>query len=389
MRIPSTTAALAAAAFTALVSAANAQQWTEDFDTYPSGTAIDPDGQASAGNGWESWSSGLASSIVVDNAPAPPAFTLPHLLSNNPGADTVNNYGGGFATSGVWEFDAMVYNRGNFQGQAFWIMLNTYTFGGPYNWSIQVFFDGTLNQVDCDCAGQNDPSGPQELVREAWVPIHAEIDLDDDTVDLFYDGRSLTGGQGYVWTHGIFGTSSGVLEVQALNLFPDVAGNPATTEMYYDRMRLAPANETLGVNDSACLPVPNSTGLTATIDLQGSGAAGADVTAQCSGGPPHEFGYFITGPNSGLYIVPPGSMGVVCIDGPQYRYNSAQRLHLFQFDASGISQTVAVGGACVLETNGAFPGVPPLMTGETRAFQAWYRDGASSNFSQSKRIAFD
>ncbi|MCP3916826.1 MAG: hypothetical protein GY711_14830 [bacterium] len=359
--------------------------WSESFDDYDDGAVVDPVGQASIGNSWEAYEFALGSSTVSDAQ----ALSVPHSLSNNPDADTVANWGFETATSGRWNFSGHVYHPSAFTGRAYWIMLNTYDFGGPYAWSVQTFFDGDMNLADCDCSNMNDPSGPQVLVRDAWTPIQAAIDLDNDTVDVFYNGSSLTGGQGYSWTQGVFGGSSGVLDIQALELYPDVPGSPNTTESYYDDLVLAPETGELGSDDSQCTVLPNSTGLPSVSVLTGTGVAGDDITAVVSQGPPGGFGYYVSGPNPGLYIVPPGSNGIICIGGPQSRYNSASLGQVFQFDAGGVSHPVIDGGAgdVILTTDGSQQ-VPVVNPGDSRAFQAWYRDGAASNFSNSRIVQF-
>lgn len=145
----------------------------------------------------------------------------------------------------------------------------------------------------------------------------------------------------------------------------------------------------LGVVDAACIVLPNSTGASASISLFGSGNAGDVVEGTARQGPPGEFGYFISGPNPGLYIVPPGSTGIICIGNPQFRYNSASLGQVFQFDGAGISSAVVGGGPSLLPTDGSYAPVPAVAAGESRAFQAWFRDGATSNFSESKIHTFN
>ena len=87
--------------------------------------------------------------------------------------------------------------------------------------------------------------------------------------------------------------------------------------------------------------------------------------------------------------VPPGSNGIICIGGPQFRYNSVPLGQVFQFDAGGISHPVigAGSGDVILTTDGSQQ-VPVVNAGDSRAFQACYRDGAASNFSNSRTVQF-
>ncbi|MCP3917022.1 MAG: hypothetical protein GY711_15860 [bacterium] len=379
---------LAATIAPLLAMPATAQLWADNFDSYPAGAPVDPGGQASIGNGWESWSSGLPSSTVAGQPPAPAAYSAPNSLQVNTGVDTVNNFNdlSSHPTAGRWTFTGQVYHPSSFVFRSTWLMMNTYNFGGPYGWSVQVHFNGNTNMVECACQfTQVD----QPLIRNTWVPIRAEVDLDNDSVDLFYNGQSLTGGQTYVWTMGPNGTSNGLLEIQALDLFPN---EPGSTEMYYDDLLLMPDFPEIGVSDPVCQPLSNSNGSAATIELTGLALAGQRIYAKVYGGVPDQFGYFIGGPNPGLYIVPPGSSGIVCIGSPQYRFNGSPNVarHLFRFDAFAESQHVVNGGPVVIETNGSFPGIPPVGIGSSWSYQAWYRDVApfGSNFSDSRRVSF-
>ncbi|MCP3917921.1 MAG: hypothetical protein GY711_20430 [bacterium] len=150
----------------------------------------------------------------------------------------------------------------------------------------------------------------------------------------------------------------------------------------------APSDGPLGTLDTACNALPNSSGLAAAIELIGTGNAGDPIAGTATQGPADQFGYFISGPNPGLYITPPGSSGIICIGNPQFRYDSVPAGQVFQFDAAGISDRVVGDGPSDLPTDGSYAPVPAVLAGESRAFQAWYRDGMTSNFSESKIVTF-
>ncbi|MCP3915641.1 MAG: hypothetical protein GY711_08810 [bacterium] len=147
------------------------------------------------------------------------------------------------------------------------------------------------------------------------------------------------------------------------------------------------ATPSISVRDALCAPSLNSSGSAAELVLGGPGLAGQPVTAFIGDGPPGNFGYCLSGPNPGLYVVPPGAAGAVCIAAPQYRYNNQTLAHVFQFDAGGVSR-VGGGGPAVLQTDGSFGPVPAVAVGETRWFQAWYRDLATSSFTGSRGVTF-
>ncbi len=49
---------------------------------------------------------------------------------------------------------------------------------------------------------------------------------------------------------------------------------------------------------------------------------------------------------------------------------------------------VVRGGPSHLPTDCSYAPVPAVGVGETCAFQAWYRDGPTSNFTESKHVMF-
>ncbi|MCP3919378.1 MAG: hypothetical protein GY711_27895 [bacterium] len=172
---------------------------------------------------------------------------------------------------------------------------------------------------------------------------------------------------------------------------PRAFGCAGNAQASFDELPLQLIGDPVGdpsFPDLACMALSNSTGVPAELHLLGTGVAGDSLYASVAQGPPANFGYFLSGPNAGLYIVPPGAAGLICIGGPQFRYNQAALGHVFQFDAGGTSQATAGGGPSSLPTDGSFGPVPAVMAGETRYFQAWYRDGGTSNFSDSSGVAF-
>ncbi|MCP3918422.1 MAG: hypothetical protein GY711_22995 [bacterium] len=181
----------------------------------------------------------------------------------------------------------------------------------------------------------------------------------------------------------------------AANDFPPtdmdtLAGGPAVFRIQANGLDSGP----IGMNDPTCdgLIVPNSTGQTGDLSLVGTALAGDPVMATVSSGPPSQFGYVVTGPSAGLYIVPPGSQGFICVGAPQFRYDSLPLGQIFQFDSAGISQAVAGGGPSILPTDGSYAPVPAVTAGTSRIFQAWYRDtnpAPTSNFTDAPVVMFN
>ena len=138
---------------------------------------------------------------------------------------------------------------------------------------------------------------------------------------------------------------------------------------------------------------PNSTGGFVTLagsDLSGPGLLHLDA----QGGPLNQFGMFIVSASQtdpGVSI----SDGRLCLGAPIGRYGSTAGPGLNsigRFDASGA--LVNLFGTSSVGTGFDVPAVLPsppggiINTGSTWHFQLWYRDGASSNFSNGLSVTF-
>ena len=136
------------------------------------------------------------------------------------------------------------------------------------------------------------------------------------------------------------------------------------------------------VGATYCSPgVANSTGRSATVRAQGFPGSAAQGYALliASQMPPNQFGYFLNSRTQGSVAMPGGSQGTLCLSGAVGRY-SATPFH------SG-----ATGAATLQIDLDATPGpigVSQIAAGETWNFQAWYRDGMTSNFSDAVAVTF-
>jgi uncharacterized repeat protein (TIGR01451 family) len=190
--------------------------WSDDFDSYANGSEIHGQG------GWKGWDNNPVNGGTVTNAQARSA---PHSLETVGVEDVVHEY---TATDGQWIYTAWQYIPGNFTGQHYFIMLNTYADGGPNNWTLQVCFDSATgmayDDVGATCAGNSVP-----FVTDQWAEIRVEIDLDADLFDLYYNNNALiTGG---VWSQHTSG--GGVTSIGAVDLWSN-----GGTSVYYDDMSL-------------------------------------------------------------------------------------------------------------------------------------------------------
>lgn len=191
--------------------------WADNFDSYAAGSGLHGQG------GWHGWDGSAAADAFVSNLYSRSA---PNSAEITGASDIVHEYAG--YTSGVWIYTAWQYIPTAFSGQTYFIMLNTYNDGGPYNWSVQVSFN-TNNTVVSDPEGSTLP-----LIRGAWVELRLEIDLDQNLQTFYYGGSMLYQKS---WTEGMSG--GGILDIAAIDLYANYA-----TPVYYDDMSLMPAQPT-------------------------------------------------------------------------------------------------------------------------------------------------
>jgi hypothetical protein len=132
----------------------------------------------------------------------------------------VHEYAG--ISAGEWVFTAWQYVPAAFSGTSYFILLNTYADGGPYDWSVQLRFDGAAGTVTDDFRTGDAVS----LVRNSWAQIRIEFDLSANTVSQFYNGTRIATG---AWTTG----PDSLREFAAVDLFANGSGL-----VYYDDMSL-------------------------------------------------------------------------------------------------------------------------------------------------------
>ena len=101
--------------------------------------------------------------------------------------------------------------------------MNTYVDGGAKNWSTQVRFDLNRNTVYDDLGGG---SNVLPLIRDQWVPITVDIDLDNNTQVISYNSQTLFKG---AWTR----MGGATLSLAAVNLYGSSASHT-----YYDDVSL-------------------------------------------------------------------------------------------------------------------------------------------------------
>ncbi|MCP3917862.1 MAG: hypothetical protein GY711_20135 [bacterium] len=148
-------------------------------------------------------------------------------------------------------------------------------------------------------------------------------------------------------------------------------------EVIVDELEIGPAIDPQ-VGTSYCSPaLPNSTGVGASIEAFGFlDIVVNDLSLVARDMPAGQFGYFLVGQTQGS-LTPPGSVGILCLAGNIGRYNAIAEI--FQGPLGEIDVDLT-----------AIPVNPPqpVVAGETWNFQAWYRDGGTSNFTDGVTMAF-
>lgn len=184
--------------------------FTEDFESYAAGSAMHGQG------GWKGWDND-----PTWGAPATSAYASSGSISVEIGgnADLVHEFN---TAGGEWQFSTMQFIPDGGTGQNYFLLLNEYGDGGPYDWSVQLNCDMNAGQIVSDLGG----GASLPIKWDEWVQLRFVIDLDGNTVDEYYGGALLSSHQ---WDDDASNT------IGAIDLF----GNGASP-VYYDDLRLIP-----------------------------------------------------------------------------------------------------------------------------------------------------
>ena len=186
---------------------APAQEFAEDFESYAAGSEMHGQG------GWKGWDN-------VAGAGAPASSTYAYSGSNSVeiigSADLVHEFD---ISGGRWLVSAMQYIPSGTTGNTYFILLNTYNDGGPYDWSVQWNIDLATGVINLDLG-----SGTANIVYDQWVELKCIINLDENTIDEYYNGELISTHQ---WDDNVNGT------LQCIDLY----GNGASS-VYYDDIKV-------------------------------------------------------------------------------------------------------------------------------------------------------
>jgi len=184
-----------------------AQEFSENFDSYPSGAALHGVG------GWQGWDN-------VAGAGAPTSSKYAYSPKNSVeivgSADLVHEF---TPNGGKWELSIMQYIPSGTSGIQYFILMNQYSSGR--DWSVQTQYNLANGTITPDYHTTN--SG-KTIVYDKWVQIRVIIDLTANTCEEYYDGVLIASG---VWDDNNHTT------LEAIDLY----GNGASS-IYYDDLQL-------------------------------------------------------------------------------------------------------------------------------------------------------
>jgi len=181
--------------------------FAEDFESYAAGS--DLHGQ----DGWKGWDNTAGAGAPASDALAASGLNSVEIIGS---ADLVHEFD---LAGGMLEFSAMQYIPSGTTGTTYFILLNSYDDGANQDWSVQTTFDLAAGTIGFWHGGE------ATILYDQWVELKYIIDLDNNTVDKYYNGELIVTDQ---WDDNVHGT------LGAIDLF----GNGASS-VYYDDITVA------------------------------------------------------------------------------------------------------------------------------------------------------
>ena len=239
-----------------LIAAGTAQaQYSENFDYYANGSQVIGQG------GWQGWDADSTVSGIVTNAFSSSAPNSVRIygtaLTSGNYCDTVHKFSG--YTSGQWIFSTKMYIPStSVTGTSYFILLDIYNDGGPYNWAIESHFDlaaGTLVE-------NQGTSSTIPIIRDQWVELRYVIDLTANTVSSYYNNTLFST---HAWQSG------GVNELQAIDLYSDVSSPVFYDDISIKRARVVTTTAGTGPGSLTAAISALSDGDTIAFNIPGAG----------------------------------------------------------------------------------------------------------------------
>ena len=205
---------MSALALVALASSVACAQWSDNFDSYPTGILNQP-------NGWRGWDNVLGACGVISTDQFRSA---PNSMSVAGSNDAIHEFTG--IDSGAWRLTVWHYLPADFSGIGYFILLNSYTDLGVNNWTLQVSYDTSfIKEVDIAIRPNNTW---RQVVKGQWVEMRVDFDLDNDTLVMWYNGEEVTNGP---WKR----DAASLLNLDCVDLWANLA-----TVQYYDDISIEP-----------------------------------------------------------------------------------------------------------------------------------------------------
>ena len=160
-----------------VVTSVNGAGFFDGFEAYDVGSSLQDQG------GWKGWDNNPAGAADVSDAVAYAGTKSVEIAG---AADLVHEFD---VTGGQWTVSTMQYIPGNAPGTTYYILMDEYNdLVGPYAWAKQLQF----NLADNTVRTVNDAIENVSLVRDAWVEIRVEADLDSNLADVYYNDTLLS-----------------------------------------------------------------------------------------------------------------------------------------------------------------------------------------------------
>jgi hypothetical protein len=202
-----------------------AQQWSDNFDTYVTGSQLHGQG------GWVGWFNDPNAGAMTSNAQS---LSAPNSVDILGGSDLVRQYG---IAGGLWTYSGSVFVPTAHTGTSFFILMSDYNHAGTnMHWSVQMTLNSTTGLV-----GDNSANGgvatPVPLVKGQWVPFSVDIDLVADTKVVWYNSQQVISSR---WRDQAGGSTGATLSLGAVDLFAN-----STSSVFYDNLNVVPEPATM------------------------------------------------------------------------------------------------------------------------------------------------
>jgi len=177
----------------------------ERFDAY------DPNSEIHGQGGWKGWYNTASATGLATDANDPVGPGAVEIMGSS---DLVHEFD---VDGGAIEFSAMQYIPSGTTGTTYFILLSAYNDEGvDMEWTVQTTFNLETGAITA-YGGTTDVT---TIVYDQWVPIKCVIDLDNNTIDEYYNGVLLESRE---WS------ASAKTTLQAIDLYGAEASS-----VYYD-----------------------------------------------------------------------------------------------------------------------------------------------------------